>query len=311
MTLRQKAALAALVTALALPGCAGGDRGSAAPPATAGLADVSGLAWVQDTTFLVVHDAKADGLPRASLVSLPASAAGPGVQALTVAWPQPHPPASDLESIARIPGTASFLLAESGSARRAGTPLQRLFLADYNDGRLAITQVVNWPVPVENVEGTAVARIGERLVFLFAERAEGQPQTLLRWAEMTLQPLAFGPFREVAFAAPAPTGRYARPVSAIDIDDAGRIYVAAAIDTGNDHGPFRSVIWRIGRIEADAAGQPAVVLDAQPVRLATLDGVKVEGIAVRPQPGGAPELFFGTDDERHGGIVRRVPAEGV
>lgn len=300
--------LAAAAVSLALLGCASGDSTSA----TRTLPDISGLAWIKDNDFLAVHDAKAaDGRARASFITLPASSAGPDSRILDIVWPDSQPPAADLESIARIPRTSLFLLVESGSAKFQGAPLRRIFLAEFYDRRLTVADVTGWPVPVDNVEGAAVTRVNGRLIFLFAERAEGQPQTLLRWADLTLQPLAFGPFREAAFAAPAPSGRYARPISAIDVDDAGRIYVASAVDTGNDHGPFRSTIWRIGRIEADGNDGIKLVLDREPERLATLDGIKVEGLAVRRQPGGEPELFFGTDDEHHGGILRVVPGSGV
>jgi hypothetical protein len=63
-------------------------------------------------------------------------------------------------------------------------------------------------------------------------------------------------------------------------------------------------------MQADGSGEPRVILDKQPQRLASLDGVKVEGVAVREKVGGNPEIFFGTDDENYGGILRLVPGEG-
>jgi hypothetical protein len=174
---------------------------------------------------------------------------------------------------------------------------------------LEIVDAVNWPVLVKNVEGSAVARIGEQLIFLFAERAEGQPSTLLRWASLSLRPLAFGSFQDVTFTSPDPTGPHARPVSAIEIDEAGRIYIASAVDPGNDNGPFRSVIWRIGRVEADGSGKPRVILDERPQQLASLDGLKVEGLALRKNVGGDLDIVFGTDDENYGGILRLLPGD--
>lgn len=301
--------LAASLAALILSaGCSTGSTGAPPPHTASALPDISGLAFIDGNEFIAVHDVKnPDDRPRVSLISLPASSAGPVRETMEIAWPAPLGPASDLESIARIPGTSLFLLAESGQAKRAGTSFRRIFLAQYRDRRLDIVDAVDWPVPVHNVEGAAVARSGDQFVFLFAERAEGEPETLVRWASLSLHPMTFGPFQEVAFAAPDPTGPYARPVSAIEVDDAGRIIVASAVDTGNDSGPFRSVIWRIGRIENDGGTGSRVVLDARPTRLATLDGIKVEGLALRPQPGGAVEIFFGTDDEHHGGIIRHIP----
>jgi hypothetical protein len=288
-------------------GCSTAGKAPDPPQAASSLPDISGLAWLDGDEFLAVHDAKDfDERPRVSRIALPKSTAGPVHQPIDVLWPDPQGPSRDLESIARIPRTSSYLLAESGSAK-VGTP--RIFLANDRDRRLEIIEVVDWPVPIQNVEGAAVGRVHDQLVFLFAERAEGRSTTPLRWAGLTLRPLAFGPFQEVAFTAPDPSGPYARPVSAIEIDESGQIYVASATDPGNDSGPFRSVIWGIGRIEPEGAEGAKIIVYQRPERLATLDGVKVEGLALRQQAGLAPEIFFGTDDENYGGILRLVPSE--
>jgi hypothetical protein len=73
---------------------------------------------------------------------------------------------------------------------------------------------------------------------------------------------------------------------------------------GDDNGPFRSVIWRIGRVESDKSRRPRVILDDRPQRFATLDGVKVESLALREEADGDPDIFIGTDDENYGGILR-------
>ena len=249
MVLQRYAALLLTVAALlSLPGCTSvGEAPPYSSPMASSLPDISGLAWIAGSRFLAIHDAKDQtNRPRVSIVDLPQSPTG-----LTHPWPWPHGLSSDLESVARIPGTSLILLLESGSGERRGAPLRRIFLVEHGDRGLEIVDVVDWPVSVNNVEGAAVARVGEQLIFLFAERAEGQGSTALRWAPMTVRPVAFGSFQEVRFTAPNPTGRNARPVTAVESDDVGRIYVASAVDPGTDNGPFRSVIWRIGRIEAD------------------------------------------------------------
>jgi hypothetical protein len=296
-----------MAAAISLSGCS--TVGEAPGTFESGLPDISGFAWISGDRFLAVHDGKNPEDPRVSLVELPPSSTGLTRQTMEVSWPEAHGLSSDLESAARIPGTPFILLAESGSAKRNGALLQRIFLVENRDRRLEILDVVDWPVLVKNVEGAAVARVGEQLIFLFAERAEGQPSTLLCWASLTLRPLAFGSFQEVTFTSPDPTGPHARPVSAIEIDEAGRIYVASAVDPGDDNGPFRSVIWRIGHMEADGSGGPRVILDERPQRLASLDGVKVEGLALREDADGDPSIFFGTDDENYGGILRLLPGD--
>lgn len=280
----------------------------AAPPAASlPVRDISGMAWLAADTFLVVHDAKNPferARPRVSLVCLPAAPAGGCDAPLEVAWPGPQGPSSDLESVARLPGTRSFLLVESGND---GSDFQRLFLAEYAGGALHIRAVAAWPVPVENVEGSAVARVGDQLVFLFAERAHGQPSTRLAWAPMTVDPLAFGTFRHVPFPYPGEAGPDVRPVSALEVDRRGRVYAASAVDPGRDDGPFRSAVWEVGVLRPDSTGRPDLRLMPRPLRRAALDGLKVESVAVREQRRGHVELFIGTDDEHYGAVLRPLP----
>ena len=130
-------------------------------------------------------------------------------------------------------------------------------------------------------------------------------QTKLRWATLSLDPVAFGPFQEVTYVGVDPVGTGARAIVALTVDREGLIYSASADDSGNDDGPFRSVVWRIGRILADGQGRPQVRL-ARGERLATLDGLKVESLAVRESKGGK-QVFVGTDDEHYGGALRLLP----
>ncbi len=135
------------------------------------LPDLSGLVWLDGDRFLAVHDAKVDGEsgnPRASLIYLPADSQG-------VHWKRQGLDfhglkSNDLESAARIPGTMDVLLAESGDN---GNPrFQRIFKARVEDNQVRIINVTPWPVSIHNVEATAVAALGDRFVFLFAERAQ-------------------------------------------------------------------------------------------------------------------------------------------
>ncbi len=57
---------------------------------------------------------------------------------------------------------------------------------------------------------------------------------------------------------------------------------------------------------ADGDDNPLVRLDENR-RLANLDGLKVESIAVRELNGGGKQIFVGTDDEHYGGIIRLLP----
>jgi len=268
------------------------------------LLDLSGLTWVAGDLFLGVHDAKDDpqekDRPRVSTVRLPKSELQ-GVIWDPVELEFPGGRSSDLESACSIPGGHGFLLCESGQEGK-----RRIFHAVYDEGRLSIESHIQWPIEIKNVEATEVCRVGDRLMFLYAERAESQPSTQLCWAPFSLDPLEIGAFQSVKYAGVDPVGKGSRPLVALDIDRDGLIYSVSAYDSGSDDGPYRSVVWQIGKITNDVRGAPVVVLgDAK--RLATMDGLKVESIAVRKTGDGHKQVFVGTDDEHYGGILRLLP----
>lgn len=303
-------ALLVLVTTL-IVGCS-------TPPGTDGLSrasslpDLSGLAWMGGDRFLAVHDAKSpeeDALPRVSLIQLPSGLDGVLWQPQEIDFPGEK--SNDFESVARIPGTSQVLLVESTEEQDEKPFSRRIFLARFRLHGIDILDVLEWPAGTENVEGSAVARVGEHLVFLYAERAAGRGSTEIRNAELQIRPLRLGTFVTAGtFTSPGPTGKDARPVSSIDIDSTGVIYVASAEDPGDDNGPFRSAVYAIGQV-MEAGGKVAVVLYDEPQQLAVLDGLKVESLAIREEPGQDLELFVGLDDENYGGTLRPLPLPAI
>ena len=295
--------------------------GSSIPPKTANqtqsgaaqadlMPDISGLAWCGQDTFLAVHDAKnpeENDRPRVSLLRLPSSAEGLSRRTLEVEWPAPLMESSDLESVARIPGTPLYLLAESGESSHTGRDFRRVFLAELENERLEILSSVRLPGAVTNVEGSAVAKLGGRLIFVWGERGDGQARTKISWAELSLGPLKLGPPRQAYFRPGALGGRNWRPVSAIEIDRHGVVYIASAQDPGDDNGPFASIVWRAGRVTLDRAGRPGIRLFSTPGLVAKLDGLKVEAVAIREEGRDSSQLFVGVDDENYGGALRPLP----
>lgn len=307
-----KAFLAAALMALAAAGCAGTAPPDAKQPAP--LLDLSGLTWLGGDRFLAVHDAKTpkeDDLPRVSILRLPEALDGVGRIDATPSFPEAL--SSDLEAVARIPGTNKLLLAESGDD--AG-PFDRIFLAEVRGDAVEVVATARWRdfTDYYNVEAMAVAAgAGGGGVLLWAERDSGKDRTRLRWARLGLEPFRIeGPVGSVSFVLPASARDTAggplfnRAIVALDVDSEGWIYAASTLDPEGtsadpDNGPFRSIVYRIGRI---AGGKPQ--LQAQPEVLAVLDGLKVESLAVREE-GGQRQIFVGTDDENHGGILRPLP----
>jgi len=272
------------------------------------LPDLSGLSWVEDDLFIGVHDAKnnaeKENWPRISLIRLPQSELDGVIwEPVALNFPGPGGASSDMESACSIPGGKEYLFVESG---QEGEQYRRIFYAEYDNGALMISSYIDWPVEIINVEATEVCLVGEKLVFLYAERAEGSSTTKIRWAELSISPLGFGEFEEVTYVAIDPVGPGARPIVAMDIDSDGFIYIVSAYDSGSDDGPYRSVVWQIGKITADVDGNPAVELGINN-RLGNLDGLKVESIAIREPAADTKEIYIGTDDEHYGGILRLLP----
>jgi hypothetical protein len=278
------------------------------------LSDLSGLAWLGGDRFLAVHDAKypdeAD-LPRVSLLRLTGGPDGFLWHPVPVA--SDDVPSDDFESVARIPGGGDrprVLLVESTEKQVERPYARRIFLAEVDGESVTIVDRALWPVATVNVEGTAVAEVEGKLLFVYAERAGGRDSTEILFAELTLDPIAFGAFRSAgAFASPGPTGPAARPVSALEFDADGTLYAASAEDPDDDDGPFRSAVYRIGRVTADEGG--TVALDGAPVPLGVLDGLKVEGVAAREREDGSVELWVGVDDENYGGTMRPLRTHGA
>ena len=280
--------------------------------------DLSGLAWIKGDSFLAVHDGKEPGLPRISVVLEPRSADGPLVRPLRVKGLETEP--VDLESIARVPpkpgapadAPLSFLMAESGS----NPGFRRLFHATYSEGDdITLKPVGNLPALPGNVdtEGLALYRMGSRLLMLFADRSEGERLAFIWVFPRSLdgEPSDMQPgFEPIRLALPDTGAPRTRLISAMEFDRDGNLYVASAADPGVDTGPYRSHVWRVGwahakgdffSFEPEKQGQTP-----RPLRVATVDGMKVESLAVREAKPGVSELFFGTDDEFYGGAMRSL-----
>ena len=298
---------AAIVSA-ALPGCSNIELNldrSKLPRRAATLPDISGLAWIEGDYFIAVHDAKNPEelkLPRVSMLQLPLDLDGITWEPLNPKFPTEK--SNDFESIAKIPDSPLLLLVESTEEQDEKPFSRRIFLTNPSLGNSMFVDVIEWPVATENVEGTAVAKVGDRLIFIWAERAEGEESTEIHYADVSVEPYTIS---ETAgsFTPPYPIGNDARPVTGIDVDSAGVVYVSSAQDPGDDNGPFYSAVYAIGNLD-DVDGEIQLTMYPELKVPAILDGIKVESLAVREPPGETLEIFVGLDDENYGGTLRLI-----
>jgi hypothetical protein len=170
-----------------------------------------------------------------------------------------------------------------------------------------IRQFVEWHSfypKFNNIEATAVAEITNGFLFIWAEREDGETSTDIRWTDLELDPFSIGSSgvidSETFTLPPKYADLYNRSLIGMDVDDQGQIYGVAAFDSGSDNGPYRSAVFKIGEVSGGA-----VLLDAMPTLIATLDGFKTESVSVRHK--GQIEVFAGTDDENYGGTLRLLP----
>jgi hypothetical protein len=127
---------------------------------------------------------------------------------------------------------------------------------------------------------------------------------VVHWTDLGLDPFAIGASGvtgSALFTLPDElAGLYNRPLVGIDVDSQGQVYAVTAFDPDEDSGPFRSAVMVIGRVE-----NGGVELDPVPTVVGTLDGLKVESVAIRDD-GDSVEVFVGTDDEYYGGTLRQL-----
>lgn len=266
------------------------------------LPDLSGLVWLKDDQFLGVHDSKnlKNDQPRVSLITLPQSAQGVRWKPLKIDWKSVGGMAIDLESITRIPETDLYILAESSNCQEYRG---RLFLMQFKNSILQPLAVTNWPETIENIEAIATTKIDNQLYFFYAERGAEKPNTNICWTTLSLEPFKIGDCHATKFNTPDSTPNI-RHISDMTINGSKNIYISSAFDPNQDNGPFKSSVWKIGKIELNQNNLPSINLATKPEAIAKIDGFKVESLAIRSIENQPQEIFIGTDDENYGGVIR-------
>ncbi|MEU9607309.1 hypothetical protein [Streptomyces sp. NPDC048057] len=262
-------------------------------PAGLGITSgISGLAVAGATgtgDLLAVHDNKHAGQRRLSRIQV----AGNEAQVWEVRWDGERLPV-DLEALSDVPGRPGEFVALESSGRA--------YHLRWASGAARVLREFTVPdvAPGDNYEGFALTSSGGRLVAVWAHRGQDEDPGVLATARLDWATLAFGPRVSTPVTVPYP-GQDVRHVSDVDVTSSGQVVTTAASDPGDD-GPFDSAVYDLGRVTIPAGGEPVLELRAQPLRLGTFAGHKVEGVVCAP---GAPSTALGSDDENLGAAVRR------
>lgn len=273
------------------------------------------------SAVLVVHDSKFDtALPRIGVLELPA--VGP-VRYRSIAvgdWRGAVP--DDLEAVCALPDrNAEFLLLESG--HRPSRPGRVLHV------RVSGNDVAGWSATVlgaarlprapeasviadaSNYEGIACRSAGaDRVLVLLGERGGSTtyPHGVLRWAVLDLRALSFATDTAgLAGVAIESLPEWAnvdgvRSIADLALTTRGELWAVATRDPG-DAGPFESRVYLAARIGGSAT-TPTIEPVAAPRGTWQLDGIKIEGLARRPDG----SWFFVSDDESFGGAFGVLPS---
>jgi hypothetical protein len=258
---------------------------------------ISGIAWIdryqEAMKFLIVHDNKTDYPERLAIVSIPPQGQP---EYCPLKWSQQTELPTDLEGLVAVPGN------NSPPRFMASTSTGRVydFTLDTAHETIEIIQTFDLPeIPAgSNFEGFALAQIHGKRVVAWAHRGEGEDPAILYWGELNLEGGVISPAGRIEVRVPVPIGN-PRHISDLKIDRAGRVWIGAATDPG-DEGPFESAIYIAGRFKIEdetIAFQPEPTLTP----LARYPGHKIEAIELLPESGG--DRIFGTDDENFGGFL--------
>jgi hypothetical protein len=313
----RRAALLALLAALPLSALA------ADPPAGT-LERVEGFSGMVKTgkgQYLVVHDIKSNkNNPRFGRLVVVKD--GTYYQPLAVTdWKGEK--SNDLEGVCRLP-SGEFLAAESGMREEKGegdaAPAARFgrifrfavsgdnveILKAYQGAKLLISTKAG---KGDDYEGLLCVPSGNKILIVQGERGGSKPYPhgVLRWGWLDLEKdeLSFPEGGLAGLEVKTPTkdlpGTERRDIADLHAGKDGIIWAAGATD-GGDSGPFRSYIYKLGKLQPEQ--NPPIALEANLAPVWIIDGFKTEALAEAWTDNGA--LAFGTEDEDIGGVIREL-----
>jgi hypothetical protein len=277
----------------------------------------SGMAVLDSTHVLLIDDTK-DKPELAERPRLRVATLVPGgttIEPVVEDWGD-GPKPNDLEAIAPIPGQPGrYLICESGYI---GDKYGRIFYVEITRDPSS----ASWSSHVfgkaqlpagllhSDLEAIALgAKSSGGLTLVLSERGGSGPYSpaWLWWGDFDLGTGTFTRTEEQMYGMQLmwPNKTYfpgARPCTDLYLDAGGFLWASGAEDMG-DSGPFRSVIYRVGKFDPSVSYPVQYEMNQDMVWY--LDGLKVE--ALGPPVVAGSVLTFATDDENYGGLWRPLP----
>lgn len=273
------------------------------------LSGISGMARFDNNRYLIVHDTK-DPKTASRFGLLNISKQGVlDYEPVPVDWSEQKWRASDLESVCALPGRPSeYLAAESGYWKnRYGRVFHLEIVKRAGEWAGKIIGLMQLPEDTDNIEGIACFERDQRTIYLVLGERGGSlknPKGKLRFGYLDLSSYRFNMEGEYLVSPPSIWNDQSdkRDISDLLLDQSGNLWGVGAQDQG-DHGPFRSIVYLIGKVEIGDV--TTIKMAKNPEVGHRIDGLKVEALSESMLSGS--EFSIGTDDEIYGGIWRPLP----
>ena len=263
------------------------------------LMGISGMALLgregADVSFLVVHDNKNAGEARAGVLRCPR---GGEPKYARLDWPSTALPV-DLEALAAIPGAQGEYL--------AATSKGQVYRIEASSSQQSIESVqkLDEDIPgangVSEIEGFALATLGDRIVAAWADRGDDEKAATFSWASFDAARNKLTGAESTTIKVPWPE-KNARDVSDIRIDSAGAVFITAAYESNDDasNATFASAVYLAGVLKLEDQ-QIRFSANTALTRLYHFDGRKIEAVELVSGANGG--LALATDDEHQGSSV--------
>lgn len=284
----------------------------------------SGMAGIDETRYLVVHDIKAhrEGV-RLSVIGT-GNERNITIDPVTVAdWKHADGRASDLESVCKIPGSSNqYLAAESG---HWDGKYGRLFHISLDESETSYrAEVIRaYDLPEFDAKGPndphgdefegmeCLSLADDQVLVLLGERGGSPvyPRGTIRWFVVNTrdQALTWGNAGETGKQVNPPgvmdEALNRRDVTALYLDGDNALWAVSAEDAG-DSGPFNSFVYQVGTVKPDP--EDPVKMIRSTVAENIMSGLKTEALAGPTSEIPASRFSVGTEDECLGGIWRSL-----